>query len=217
MNEPQYSLFFNVIVLFVCSSIGLYTLYDLSYSWPHKGCFVWFIVVFISPVFLYYSITIGYFLGTQKPLIQKKTTGLFSLIFGVLFAGGLLQYTQSNSLQRFSRIYAPMIQKIQQNMPEPCHHAYFEMVDIKIYNAQIHRAMTKDNRPVGGLLYNEDQFILYFLTQSINIEGSTLFYDSVVEKWQLFQNNTLHGKSTFQQQYLTLTECNTPYFSPPIS
>ncbi|MCK4493185.1 MAG: hypothetical protein KAU26_03970, partial [Methylococcales bacterium] len=64
---------------------------------------------------------------------------------------------------------------------------------------------------------NEDQFILYFLTQSINIEGSTLFYDSVVKKWQLFQNNTLHGKSTFQQQYLTLTECNTPYFSPPIS
>ncbi|MCK5871477.1 MAG: hypothetical protein KAG26_01525 [Methylococcales bacterium] len=217
MDEHKHTLFFSAIVLFICSCIGVYTLYDLAYSWPNKGCFLWFIVIFVSPIFLYYSVSIGYFLGTKKPLTQKKTTFLLSLIFGILFAGGLLQYTQSNSLQRFSRIYAPMIQKIQQNMPEPCHYAYFESTAIKAYNAKIHRSVMKDDRPVGGLLYNKDQFILYFLSQSINVEGSTLFYDSEVEKWQLLQNDNPEATAIFQQQRLAFIECNTPYFSPPIS
>ncbi|MCK5898003.1 MAG: hypothetical protein KAG10_10220 [Methylococcales bacterium] len=217
MGEHKHALFFNAIILVICFGIGLYILYDLSYSWPHNGCTVWFILLFLAPIFLYHGISISHFLLSKKPLIRKKTISLVSLIFGILFAGGLLQLTQHNSLQRFSRIYAPMIEKIQKNLPEPCDEAYFEMPDIKSYNSKAHRSITKYDKPVGGLLYNKNQFILYFLSPSINVDRSTLFYDSTVKKWQLFQNDNLQAKGFFEQRRLAFLECTTKHFSPPIT
>ncbi|MCK5924464.1 MAG: hypothetical protein KAG10_01080 [Methylococcales bacterium] len=215
IDEHKHTLFFNAFVLFICCSIGLYTLYDLSYSWPHTGCLKWYILLFLAPVFVYHCLSISYFLIFKKPFVRKKTVSILSLIVGILFAGGLLQYTQNNSLQRFIRVYTPMIEKIQQNMPKPCNEAYFEIADIKNYNAHIHRSVTKDGKPIGGLLYNTDQFILYFLGRSINIEGSLIFYDSTVKKWQLFQNNNAQAKDAFEQRRLTLRACNSEHFSPP--
>ncbi|MCK5871570.1 MAG: hypothetical protein KAG26_01990 [Methylococcales bacterium] len=213
MDEHKQILLPNVITFVICSGISLYTLYSLSYSWPTKGSFSWFIVIFLCPFILYNLFLIGYFLIYRTALKQKFITGLLSFIFGFLLAAGALLYSQSNALQRLIRAYEPMIQQIKQNMPTPCDKQYFEISMVKNYNAEMNRMITKNGRPIGMLLYNEKTFLLHFQGGSIDTLGSTIFYDSTTEQWQFFHNGNsaddhdLQAKIIFDQQRSRLSKC----------
>jgi hypothetical protein len=208
MDEYKNRLLLNAIILAICSGISLYTLYDLSYSWPTQGCFGWFILIFLAPFFIYQLLAIGHFLIHQNLLTQKFTTSLLSLFFGFLLAGAALQYTQNNALQRFIRAYAPMIQHIKHNMPTPCDQYYFKLPSVQHYNTKTARMIVQNGNPIGMLRHNSREFLLHFQGGSIDIEGSTLYYDSTTERWHFFHNNNLPEKAIFNQRHLALAKCH---------
>lgn len=208
MGHYKNSLFFHWALLFFYSLVNGYTLYNLCYSWPTTGSMVWFILIFSCPAFLYQFIFITYSLKFKKNLQWKYKLRFISLVLGFFVAGGLLQQTQKSSLRKMTRAYQPVVARILEQMPTPsCEDAYFDTLKTVKYNGSIHRMIAKDGHPIGELLYNHERFLIHFRGGSIDIAGSTLFYDSKVKHWQLFHNDNLEAFTHFKTLIDPLTLC----------
>jgi len=209
MAEYKKSLVVNWVLLVIYSSINIYTVYSLSYSWPNKGSLSWFLLIFFCPPFLYHFIAISYILAVKENLHWKKCLRLGTLIMGVLLAGGLLNYTQKSSLRKLNRAYFPMVKAINKNMPMPCGHHYFQIQKVVVYNGKTNRMIMKDGKPIGELWYKNKRFIVSFLGRSVDIDGSTIFYDSEIQQWQIFHNDNLQMKEKLNNTRLKLKKCDT--------
>ncbi len=208
MDDDKKSLLINWILLVFYSSINIYTLYSLSHSWPTEGSFSWFLLIFFCPPFLYNFVTISYTLAVKKEFRWKKCLHLSTLIIGFLLAGALLNYTQKSSLKKLSHAYFPMVKAVTKNMPYPCHHDYFQIPKVVIYNGRTRRMIMKDEKPIGKLWYTPNRFIISFLAGSIDIEGSTLFYDSKLQQWHIFHNDNLQMKQQLDNTLLNFQQCD---------
>jgi len=208
MDEYQKSLLLNWVLLLIYSGITIYSIYSLSHSWPNKGSLSWFFPIFFCPPFLYHFITISYTLATKKSFYWKKWLRLITIFIGILLAGILLQYTQNSSLRKFNRAYFPMTQELKENMPMPCHGDYFQIPQVVIYNGSSHRMVTYEGKPIGELWYNQKRFVILFLAGSVDVDGSSLFYDSEAQKWQLFHNDNIKILDIFKRKLVNLTKCD---------
>jgi hypothetical protein len=208
MDKYKKSLVLNWLLFVIYSSINSYLVYHFSHAWPSKGNFLWFLLIFFCPPFLYHFVAITYTLITKEILIQQKTLRLITLIIGVLLAGGLLQYSQKNSLQQFIHAYAPMIEKIAQNMPTPCEYPYFKMSTIDRYNKKVNLTPhSSTQQPMAQLWYNPQGFILHFVAGTIDIAGGAFFYNSEQNKWQLFRNADQQKLDLFKHKLSGLKKC----------
>ncbi|MDQ7090591.1 MAG: hypothetical protein Q9M50_08095 [Methylococcales bacterium] len=208
MDDYKKSLFFHWVLLVIYSGINIYTVYSLSHSWPTKGCLSWFWLILFCPFFLYYFISICYSLAKKEDFCWKRCLGIGTLILGILLAGGLLRYTQKSALRKLNRAYGPMIEKIREKMPMPCEGGYFDIPTVVTYNGRSNRMIKEDGIPVGSLWYGDGRFVLQFLGGSVDVDGSTLFYDSRIAEWQIFHNDDLQRLDAFKRSLLTLYECD---------
>ena len=209
MDEYKKSLVINWVLLVIYSSINIYTIYSLSHSWPNKGSLSWFLLLIFCPPFLYHFIAISYTLATKENFRWKKCLRLGTIIIGVLLAGGLLNYTQKSSLRKLNRAYFPMIKALNKHKLMPCGRDYLQIPKVVIYNGKTHRMIMKDGKPIGELWYSPTRFIISFLGGSVDIEGSTLFYDSKIQHWQVFHNDNLEMKEKLNNKRLKLKKCDT--------
>lgn len=207
MDSHKKSLLLNWVLLVIYSSINIHTVYSLSHSWPNKGSFAWFLLVFFCPPFLYHFIALSYGLAVKKIFQWKKTLRFATLVAGVLLAGSLLQYVQDSSLRKFNRAYTPLIEKIRQKMPEPCDGDYFKIPKVATYNGHINRMVHRNGLPIGELLHDGQHFLLRFQGGSIDIDGSTVFYDSKAGHWQIFHNDDMQMQDKLLFLQLGLTKC----------
>jgi hypothetical protein len=208
MDEYKKSLVVNWILLVIYSNINIYTVYSLSHSWPNKGSLSWFSLIFFCPPFLYHFVAISYTLAIKENFRWKKCLRLGTLIAGFLLAGGLLNYTQKSSLRKLNRAYFPMVKALNKNMPMPCGHNYLQIPSVVVYNGKTKRTIMKEGKPIGELWYKKKRFILSFLGGSVDIDGSTLFYDSEIQQWQIFHNDNLQMKQQLNNTLLKFKKCD---------
>ena len=197
------------VLLVFYGIINTYTVYTLAYSWPNTGNFLWFALLFCCPPFLYHLSLICYNLAQKKDYPWKKSLRFATLILGYLLASSLLHYTQNSSLRKFTRAYAPLVNRINDKMPAPCDEQYFQISKVRAYNHKISRKISKQGRPIGKMLYNKQRFIVHFLGNSVDVEGSTIFYDSKTQTWQLFHNNDFEMSDNFNNLKSNLVTCKT--------
>ena len=89
----------------------------------------------------------------------------------------------------------------------PCKGDYFEIASVKRYNASVISKILIQNKPEGRLLYNTRRFILNFRGGSIDMNNSTLFYDSETKIWHFFHNDTLKETANFAERTQGLIQC----------
>jgi hypothetical protein len=63
------------------------------------------------------------------------------------------------------------------------------------------------HRPAGNLAYDRTRFVLSFGAGSIDIDGSTIFYDSTVGHWKLFHNDDTGDSGALDQRIEGLAAC----------
>lgn len=198
----------NWILVISYSCIIFFALYSSIYSWPTQGSVIWFLLIIFCPPFLYHCCFIGSALGLNKKLHWKKTYRLATFGFGILLAGGLLQLTQKVSLSRFKTAYTPLIMRVQQKMPQPCDSHYFEIPQVTAYNRTVTQKILHQNKPIARLLFDKQRFILQFRAGAVDVEGSSLVYDSQTQKWHFFHNRENQEVEKFAERIKGLTSCN---------
>ncbi len=197
-------LLFNWILLISYGGINLFAVYSLTHSWPTQGSVIWFLLIIFCPAFLYHLTFISYVLILQKPPQWTRLFRLMTLIGGVLFAGGVLQYTQKKAFKHFRKAYTPLVELVQHKMPQPCNANYFTLPSVSQYNYSVTHGYHK---PVSGLFYNQQRFIVYFQGGSVDMNNSTLFYDSQNHNWLFFHNNDLAMFEQFKRRLEGLQNC----------
>jgi hypothetical protein len=196
-------LLLNWILVISYGGIISFAFYSSAYSWPTQGSVIWFLLLIFCPPFLYHCVFISYVLVLDKKPHWKKIYRLITLVGGVLFAGGLLQITQKISLSRFKTAYSPLTEHIQKKMPLPCDTHYFEIPSVHDYN----HSVAKKDKPITGLLYNAQRFVLHIRGGSVDMIGSTLFYDSELKDWSFFHNADSDATEKFAVRIKGLMAC----------
>lgn len=207
MEKEQKYLLLNWILLTGYGCINLFAFYSSIHSWPTQGSIIWFLLIIFCPPFLYHLVFLGYVLILKQRLHWKKSYRVITMVCGVFLAGGLLQIAQKISLSRFKTAYAPLIAKVQQNMPVPCRGDYFEIPSVQDYNQSVTQKLLKQGRPEAALLYNSQRFVLTFRGGSVDMDSSTLFYDSETKNWRFFHNEDSRESQNLAERSKGLTNC----------
>lgn len=207
MDKEKKYLLLNWILLTSYACINLFAFYSSVYSWPTQGSVIWFLLLIFCPPFLYHTVYISYVLILKKRPDWKKIYRFVTMVGGILLAGGLLQVTQKISLSRFKSAYTPFVARVQQNMPTPCNGHYFEISAVDSYNHSVTQKLLQQGNPAGALLYNSQRFVLHFRGGSVDMDNSTLFYDSETKNWRFFHNENTVEAENFAGRIRGLTKC----------
>lgn len=201
-------LLLNWILFCGYGSLVLFGFYTSIYCWPTQGSVIWFLVLIFCPPFLYHGVFIGYALLFDSLLHWKKSYRFMCLLIGFVLANGLLQISQSLSFAHFKTAYQPFIAQIQQKMPQPCQGHYFAIPSVQAYNARVSQKIVKNHQPSGTLFYNARRFVLFFRGGSVDVSGSTLFYDSQTLQWQFFHQQDSEAAEKFASTINKLKQCS---------
>ena len=105
----------------------------------------------------------------------------------------------------FEQAYAPFVSQVGANLADPCRLAsrYFEIPAVAAYNLRAQR-----DRPAAKLKYDNRRFVLAFGGGSMDIDGSTIYYDSGVKAWRKFHNDNATASGLYTGLSEGLAECS---------
>jgi len=203
VDSPQGNLKSFILIsaglLTAYTAIVAWVSYTMSISWPHEGSWADLILWFLCPGIVFQAFSIIYTWRTRRRLVRRTQTRIISIPAGLLVAVALSNFASVLAMDSFERAYAPFVAEIGANLAAPCLPAarYFESASVAAYNREL------DNRhPKARLRYDTQRFVLAFAGGSMDIDGSTIYYDSITRKWKKFHND----KSAASAGYAKLTE-----------
>jgi hypothetical protein len=79
---------------------------------------------------------------------------------------------------------------------------HFEIPAVADYNRQAGR-----DQPRGMLKHDDKRFVLSYSGSSIDMDGSTLYYDSDTKAWSKFHNNEQEKTGALAKLTAGLAEC----------
>ena len=206
-SEPQGSLKRRIVV-----SVALLAAYvaavawafdDQAASWPHEGSWASVVFFFLCPGIVFQAFNLVYMRLQRRPLTRRALTRVVTIPLGLVFAAALAA-AETLSMSNFEEAYAPFAAEVGANRADPCDSAakYFAIQSVAAYNRQADR-----ERVSAKLRYDSKRFVLSFSGGSIDIYGSTIYYDSGAKAWSKFHNDNAGKSGAFAKLTEGLAEC----------
>lgn len=191
------------ILLGIYTAIAALVFYQLAGAWPHAGNWKQLFLLLLCP-----AITIN-LLKLIGPEVRSRTRrvleGLLSIVIGVPVAMALTHVSSTLSLNTFRDNYAPLIAVLRENLPTPCAPALAVLEDSTI--AAYNRATFRTNRPRVTVHYDAQRFVASLPGGSIDIDGSTIYFDSRGGEWLRFHNDNRPERERFDALTESLGQC----------
>ena len=208
ISNPQTSLkrrtVISAVLLAVFLSLAGWLFYLQSTSWPHEGSLAFIGYVFLCPGIVFQSFSLAYALGTGRPLTTRYILALVvSMLLGLVLAAQLTDRASKLAMSSFERAYAPFVSRIGANLADACADAgkYFEIPAVAAFNQHT------GSRPTATLRHGDKRFVLSFSGSSIDIDGSTIYYDSRAGAWRKFHNDLEEESGAFKKLTEGLADC----------
>lgn len=141
----------------------------------------------------------------QQRLTGRRRAGgrLAAVPVGLLLAMALFSMLDPMSMARFEREISPWVAQIEADAPVSCPVAGRYPVDAAL-DAYLERS--------GGLRratlhQGNGHFVLELTGRSIDIDGSTLFYDSATRAWRRFHKDDREQSVAFEALVKPLAQC----------
>jgi hypothetical protein len=193
----------SVVLLAAYVAIVGWAFYEQSTSWPHEGSWALVAYVFLCPGILFQSFSLAYARRTGRPLTRRALTRVVTIPLGLLLAGLLLTEASTLAMRGFERAYAPFVSQVGASLADPCAAAgkYFEIPAVAAYNQHT------GSRPTAHLHHDGKRFVLGFAGGSIDIDGSTIYFDSGAKAWSRFHNDDLNARGVLGKLTEGLAYC----------
>ena len=207
-SEPQGSLKWPnavsvaLLVAYVAAVAWVY--YDQAASWPHEGSWANVVFFFLCPGIVFQAFNLAYLRLKQRRLTHRALTRVVTIPLGLVFAAALASSTETLAMRDFEEAYAPFAAQVGANLADPCGAAanYFALPSVAAYNRQAER-----ERVSAKLRYDSKRFVLSFAGGSMDIDGSTIYYDSGAKAWSKFHNDGAAKSGAFAKLTEGLAEC----------
>jgi hypothetical protein len=128
---------------------------------------------------------------------------LVTVPVGMILAAVVASSASGLSQQAFEAAYAPFVAEIGSRLPDPCRGGdYFGIPAVSAYNRS-----TAHGRLTARLFHDDKRYVAAFPGGSIDIDGSTIYYDSRAAAWRRFHNDDGGARERFDGLTAGLTEC----------
>jgi len=195
------------VLLLIYAGLASWTLCSLSTSWPHAGSWLYLSLLLLCPGILFQSVRMIFTKGRHQLPWKGNLIRLVTIPAGLLLAVALSNFGSERAMAGFERAYAPFAATIRANMTAPCgtYAGLFEDADIAAYNKQTRAS--RGTRAAATLYRDEHRFVLAFAGRSIDIDGSTFYYDSSAYAWHRFHNDDSKASAEFAGLVADLDSC----------
>ena len=190
--------------------LGIYTcvvavvFYQLISAWPHAGNWKQLILVLMCPGI---AINVSKLLGPKvRSRTRRVLERLLSLVIGIPAAIALAHLSSELSFDTLQDYYAPFIAEVRKNLPKPCALALVTLENTATL-VEYNRSRYHATRPKVTLHFDARRFVASLPGGSIDIDGSTLYFDSNSAKWRRFHNDDRKGRERFNALTENLDHC----------
>ena len=194
----------NVALLAAYIAIVAWVFYEQTTAWPHMGSWIYAIFLVVCPGIVFQAYSLGYSRLAGRPPKRRMLVRMVTLPLGLVLAGVLATQASKVSMENFEQAYEPFVARIAANLADPCIAAAraFEIPSVADYNRLAER-----ERPVARLSHDGNRFVLAFNAGSIDMDGGTVYYDSVARAWSAFHNDSADGEAAFSNLTKGLAQC----------
>lgn len=178
--------------------------YEQATAWPHVGSWGYIALFVLCPGIVFQSFSLVFTRRTGRPLKRRALTRLVTIPLGLVLAALLASRAETLSQRGFEQAYAPFVWQVGANLPDPCRAAgsYFQAASVADYNLRTGRGL-----PSAKLHHDGRRFVLAFHGGSVDIDGSTVYYDSGAGTWRKFHNNDETARAVYEKRRAGLAEC----------
>mgnify|MGYP006919633439 CR=1 FL=1 len=204
-SSPRLRIFLSVVLLTAYGMAVAWVFQGESMAWPREGSMGSVVFFLLCPCIVYELFNLAYMLRTARRLTSRALTWVVAIPVGLFAAGFLANRASTLSMSGFEQAYAPFVTKVRTNLPDPCRAAgsYFQIPTVTAYNLQ-----ATPHRPQPAKLHHDSKrFVLAFQGGSIDIDGSTIYYDSGVAAWRKFHNDKIDDRKVYEELTAGLAEC----------
>lgn len=204
----QSSVIFSVALLVAYTAIVAWVAYDMATAWPHEGSISAVVLWLFCPGIVFQSVNLVYAWRTRLRLARRAQTRAITIPVGLVLAAALAETASIIAMENFERAYAPFVAEIGANLAAPCLPGarYFESPLVADYNRDL-----DNRRPKARLQYDQQRdkqrFVLAFNGGSMDIDGSTFYYDSNAKAWKKFHNDNAAESAVYAKLTAGLAEC----------
>ncbi len=201
---PKPRLRLGIALLVVYCALVAWVFHEQSTAWPHVGSWGYVAFFVLCPGIVFQAFSLGYARRTGRPLARRALTRLATIPLGLVFAALLAAWAGSLSQRGFEQAYAPFVSRVGASLPDPCRAAgsHFQATSVAAYNLRAGR-----DRPTAKLHHDGSRFVLAFRGGSVDIDGSTVFYDSGAAAWRKFHNDDSGARAAYDKLVEGLAAC----------
>lgn len=202
-SEPRPRTFRSLVLLALYVVMAGWAFCEQSTSWPHEGSWLAFAQFFLCPGIVFQSLVVLYARVTGRALKHRVLVRLGTVPLGLVIGAALGFWASALAMQGFERAYTPFAEQIGANLAAPCGGAakYFAIPAVAAYNERTGR------RPAAKLAFDGARFAVSFSGGSLDIDGSTIYYDSGARRWHKFHNDSAFASREFQSLTEGLAAC----------
>jgi hypothetical protein len=194
---------FRAALLLAYAAVVAWAFVDQSTEWPHVGSWDSLVFVLFCPGIVFQAVNLVFRWRKGRVLTRRWLVRLATIPAGLLLALMLTSWASALALSTFKRAYAPFVAEVGAHLTDPCPTATraFDIPAVADYNRR-----TGSESPVGKLRYDKRRFVLSFGGGSIDMDGSTIFYDSQAKTWRQFHND--NHDTAYDRLVDGLAECS---------
>jgi hypothetical protein len=194
----------SAVLLAAYAAIVAWSFYEQATSWPHEGSWASVAFIFLCPGIVFQAFNLAFMHLKGRLLARRMLTRLATIPLGLALAVVLGQSASALSMRGFVEAYAPLVAKVGANPASACGQdpKHFEIPATAVYNRGAGRM-----QPTGKLKHGDKRFVLAFAGGSMDIDGSTLYYDSGARTWSKFHNDDREKAASLAKLTEGLAEC----------
>jgi len=162
----------------------------LATSWPYVQLMPQWLLLFAAVGILFRIFDLAWMRWRRERLSgwTRRGARVVTFVAGAFAAGGLWEALDGISMGRFERAFAPLVAQVQAKAAAPCPPAATYAIDPGLA-AYLEDAAAP--RAPAQLHFDKQRFVLALSGWSMDIDGSTLFYDSRARAWRKVHNDML--------------------------
>ena len=191
--------------LLAWTGLSLWAAYGLATAWPYELHPLLLVLAVSMPGLVFRAGDLVFMRRRARRLAGwwRAAGRLAALPLGVVLAFQLFSKLEPISMASFEREIATWVRQMHVSAPASCPADGRYAVD-----AALHSYLERSGAIRSGTLhYGDGRFVLELKGRSIDIDGSTLYYDSVTRKWNRVPNDNRDRPGELQALINTLAAC----------
>jgi hypothetical protein len=199
----------GAISLALWIAVAAWASYALATAWPYVQLMPQWLLVFALPGILFRVLDLGWMQAQGRRLAgwRRWAARAATIGAGLAAAGGLWTALDGISMGRFERALAPLVAQVHARAAAPCPPAAQYVPDPAL--AAYLEASGAPRAPLN-LHHGRERFVLVLMGGSMDIDGSSLFYDSRPRQWRKVHNDILARSGELQALLKDLESCRIP-------